>query len=114
MEDKMQFIRGTTPSIDITVKSELDLHLLTQVWLRISQQKGKIVVDKDITDLVDIDYDEKLMIFKLTQDDTLSFKPGDAEIQMRILLNDGTALACIAETVEIADINKDGVITPGE
>ena len=110
----MKFIRGTTPSIDITVKSELDLHLLTQVWLRISQQKGKIYVDKDITDLVEIDYNKNLMIFRLTQDETLSFKAGEAEIQIRMLLTDGTALACTAEPVEIADINKDGVITPGE
>lgn len=110
----MQFIRGTTPSIDITVTSELDLHLLTQVWLRISQQKGKIIVDKDITNMTNIDYEKKQMFFKLTQDDTLSFKPGDADIQIRMLLSDGTALACIAEPVEIADVNKDGVITPGE
>lgn len=110
----MKFIRGTTPSIDVTVKSELDLHLLTQVWLRISQQKGKVAVDKDISDIINIDYDKNLMIFKITQEETLSFKPGDAEIQIRLLLSDGTALACDAETVEIGDINKDGVITPGE
>ena len=110
----MQFIRGTTPSIDVTVKSELDLHLLTQVWLRISQQKGKVAVDKDISDIINIDYDKNLMIFKVTQEETLSLKPGEAEIQIRLLLNDGTALACDAETVEIGDINKDGVITPGE
>jgi hypothetical protein len=114
MEDKMQFIRGTTPSIDVTVKSELDLHLITQVWLTISQQNGKIKVEKDITDVETMDYDKKIIVFKLSQEDTLKFKSGDATIQVRILLNDETALACLEEAVEIADINKEGVITPGE
>lgn len=61
-----------------------------------------------------MDYDKKIIVFKLTQNDTLIFKAGDAIIQVRILLNDGTALACLESSVEIADINKEGVITPGE
>ena len=110
------FVRGTTPSIEVTVKtqsSSLDLHTITQIWLCISQQYGKIKVEKDMTNVVDIDYDHNKIFFKLTQEDTLNLKAGDATIQIRILLQDGTALATVGETIEIADTNKEGVITPG-
>ena len=41
----MQLIRGTTPTIVITVQTELDLHQVSQVWIYLSQQ-NKVKVDK--------------------------------------------------------------------
>ena len=109
----MQFIRGTTPSIEITVKTEIDLHQIAQIWITISQQT-KIKIDKNINDITSFDYEKNMIFIKLTQDDTLGLKAGDALFQIRALLEDGTALATLGVTVEIADINKDGVITTGE
>lgn len=105
----MQFIRGTTPSIVITVKSEIDLHQVAEVWIYISQQ-NKVKVDKELTD-VTFDYEEKTMTVTLTQDDTLALKEGEAVFQIRVLMMDGTALATLASEVEIAPIYKQGVIT---
>ena len=46
----MQIIRGTTPTITINVKSELDFELITEIWLYIAQQ-NKVKVDKVIEDV---------------------------------------------------------------
>lgn len=105
----MQFIRGTTPSIEITVKTEIDLHQVSEVWIYISQQKT-VKVDKQIDD-VTFDYDHNKMTVKLSQDDTLGLKAGDALFQIRLLLMDGTALATIASEIDIAEIYKPGVIS---
>lgn len=108
----MEFIRGTTPTIEAIVKNEeIDLHDITQVWIYISQSK-KVKVDKLYTD-VEFDYNHKIIRVKLSQEDTLDLKAGEALIQIRILLTDGTALATIAESIEIAEVYKEGEIKVG-
>lgn len=105
----MKFIRGTTPSIEITVKTQINLQLVSEVWIFISQM-NKVKVDKKIED-VTFDYVNRKMNLKLTQDDTLSLSDGDAFFQIRMLLNDGTALATEAEKIIISKIYKEGVIS---
>lgn len=109
----MQLIRGTTPSIEITVQTEIDLHNVAQVWIYISQQ-GKVKIDKDMSDVVSFDYANNKITVRFSQDDTLGLKAGDALFQMRLLLEDDTALACIAQEVEIIEIYKPGVIKEEE
>ena len=104
----MKFIRGTTPSIDISVKPDIDFHQVTNVWVYISQQ-GKVKVDKLISD-VTFDYEHRKMLVKLSQDDSLRLKQGEALFQIRILMNDGTALATEASRIEVEEIYKEGVI----
>lgn len=106
----MKFIRGTTPSIEMTVKSEIDLHQVTEVWVYIYQQKT-IKVNKELDD-VTFDYENRKMFVRLTQNDTLGLKAGDALFQIRALLQDNTALATEAVEIEISEAYKDGVITP--
>lgn len=106
----MQLIRGTTPTIEITVQTEIDLHQVAQVWIYISQQ-NKVKVDKEV-DNVTFDYEHRKMTVKLSQDDTLELKAGqDALFQIRLLLLNGTALATIASEVEVIEVYKGGVIT---
>lgn len=106
----MELIRGTTPTIEMIVKNDdIDLHDITQVWIYISQSK-KVKVDK-LYDNVEFDYDHRIMRVKLSQADTLDLKAGEALIQVRVLLEDGTALATIASDVEIAEVYKEGEIT---
>jgi len=106
----MELIRGTTPTIEMIVKNDdIDLHDITQVWIYISQQK-KVKVDK-IYDDVEFDYENRIMRVKLAQADTLDLKAGEALIQVRVLLEDGTALATIASDVSIAEVYKEGEIT---
>ena len=107
----MQFIQGTTPSIIITVQTEIDLHQITAVWIYVSQQ-NKVKVDKELSD-VTFDYEHRTMTVKLTQEDTLALKEGDAFFQIRVLMTDGTALATLASKVTVKPAYKDGVITNG-
>ena len=105
----MQLIRGTTPTIVITVQTELDLHQVSQVWIYLSQQ-NKVKVDKLISN-VTFDYDHRIINVTLSQEDTLALKAGEALFQIRLLLMDDTALATIASNVEVIEIYKDGVIS---
>ena len=105
----MQIIRGTTPTITITVKSELDFTTIQQVWVYISQQ-NKVKIDKVISD-VSFDPENKKIEVTLSQDDTLALKAGnEALFQIRLLLNNETALATVASKVTVIEVYKDGVI----
>lgn len=105
----MRIIRGTTPTITITVTSELDFTAIQQVWVYISQQ-NKVKIDKLISD-VSFDPENKQILVTLTQDDTLALKAGsEALFQIRLLLNNGTALATVASKVDVLEVYKGGVI----
>ena len=105
----MQLIRGTTPTIVINVKDDIDLSTITEIWVYISQQ-NKVKVDKKIED-VDIDDVTKTITLTLSQEDTLSLKSGEALFQIRLLLQDDTALATTASEIEILEIYKGGIIS---
>ena len=103
--------RGTTPTIVANCKSDLDMNLITQIWFVISQQNKEKIV-KYYGDCT-LDEVAKTISMKCTQEETLSLKKGDAILQIRLLLQDGTALASPqCETVVYA-VNKGGVITDG-
>ena len=106
----MQLIRGTTPTIEISVQTEIDLHQVAEVWIYIAQQ-NKDKVNKKLTD-VTFDYEHRKMSVTLSQEDTLALKEGDAVFQIRLLLMDGTALATLASNVDVKPVYKGGVITP--
>ena len=105
----MQLIRGTTPTIVITVQTEIDLHQVSEVWIYISQQ-NKVRVDKQLED-VTFDYENRKMTVTLSQDDTLALKEGEALFQIRLLLVDGTALATLASKVDVKPVYKPGIIS---
>ena len=105
----MRIIRGTTPTITITVTSELDFTTIQQVWIYISQQ-NKVKIDKLISD-VSFDPENKQILVTLSQDDTLALKAGsEALFQIRLLLNNETALATVASKVDVLEVYKGGVI----
>lgn len=106
----MQLIRGTTPTIIITVQTDIDLTQVAEVWIYISQQ-NKVKVDKQLED-VSIDAEHKTITVTLSQDDTLELKANtDALFQIRLLLMNGTALATVASDIEVIEVYKGGVIT---
>ena len=105
----MQITRGTTPTILINIKDNLDMDNIQQVWVYISQQ-NKVKVDKQIAD-IQIDTEKKQISVKLTQEDTLALKAGEGFFQIRVLLNDGTALATVANKILVVEIYKDGVMS---
>jgi len=105
----MQIIRGTTPTIEVVIKNEIDLTTVLEVWVYIVQQK-KVKVDKLLSD-VTIDAESRIISVELDQEDTLALKADqDTLFQIRMLLLDGTALATVAEKVVVKEIYKDGII----
>lgn len=105
----MRIIRGTTPTIVINVKSEVDFSTVTSIWVYISQ-RGLVRVCKEITDVV-FDQENMTITLKLSQDDTLGLYEGEALFQIRLLLSAETALATVAERIFIDEVYKGGVIS---
>ena len=104
----MEIIRGTTPTIIINVRDNMDLSLIEEVWVYIYQNK-KVKVDRT-TDKVEVIADRMRIAVTLTQEETLSLKKGEAIFQVRLLMADGTALASIGRDIDVKEIYKEGVI----
>lgn len=105
----MQIIRGTTPTITINVRSDIDLSQVTDIWVYIYQQ-NEIVIDKQLAD-VQIDAENKKITVSLSQEDTLSLNAGvGALFQIRLLLSGGISLATLAANVAIKEVYKGGII----
>ena len=104
----MNFIRGTTPTIEITIKNRIDFSTITEVWVYISQM-NMVKVDKKIND-VTFDQSTNKIIVTLSQQHTLALKAGEALFQIRLLLQDNTALATLATKIKVDEIYKGGVI----
>lgn len=107
--EPMEILRGTTPSIVLVVKNNIDLSQASQVWMYIYQKK-QLKVDKLIQD-VTIDVVNKTITLRLEQEDTLNLKSGEAIFQVRLLTNDGNAYGTVGAEVEILEAYKDGVIS---
>ena len=106
----MQIIRGTTPTIIINVKDDIDFSQIMSTWIFISQ-RGKVRVDKTIRDIT-VNPLERRIKLPLSQEDTLNLKEGDAIIQVRILMSDGTALSSLEKEIEVLPTGKEGEIEP--
>ena len=95
----MVLIQGTTPTIIINIKNDIDFSQITGTSLTISQ-RDKIRVYKDITDITVNPVERRIKVL-LTQEDTLNLREGDAIIQVRILMSDGTALASFEKEIGV-------------
>lgn len=97
--------RGTTHSFEFDM--ETDLSEVSVMWVTIAQNG----IERVTKETEDVEIEGQTIKVNLTQEDTLALKPNrTAKIQIRILLNDGTAE--ITETIEreVHDCLKDGVI----
>ena len=105
-------IRGTTPTIEIT--TDISLVPATQVYVSLKQGKTKdkaLPVIERTKDSFETITDEGFT-FKLTQEETLKLQADTYATlwQIRAIFPDGTAVACLIDKVNIADIIKEGVI----
>jgi len=109
MDEKLEIIRGTTPTITIKLKQELDFSTITQVWVYITQKKV-VKIDKEVTD-VTLDAENNQILAPLTQEDTLALKADmDTFFQFRILLNNGLSLGIKGIAADIYETYKEGKI----
>lgn len=101
--------RGTTPVHTYTVPYRADS--IQRVYITYSQN-GEPVVEKTIDDVTISPIDDSTcnVVAHLTQNDTLKFSVGEANVQLRILDTNGEAYASAEMRMRIDDILKDGVI----
>lgn len=104
----MKITRGTTPTIKINVKNDIDLGAITVIWIYITQN-NRVVINKELED-VTFDNVNKVITLKLSQNDTLGLKVGDGLFQIRMLMSDSTALATKATRISVEEVYKDGII----
>lgn len=97
-------IRGTTPEHYFSVN--VDLSSATELYITYSQN-GKPIIEKKIDDAT---ITEDTITVNLTQEDTLKLKERDCQIQIRVKLLDGTAIASNIITTNVLNILKDGEI----
>lgn len=81
--------RGTTPTHTFTLPDEISPSSIKE--LRISYAQGcKEIFSRNVSTC---SFDGQTITIKLTQEETLSFRANiDVQIQLRLLLTDGTAL----------------------
>ena len=83
----MNIIRGTTPTIIITVKNmNVDLTRIKTASVKWSQN-GRTKIDKKLSDLV-IDDTQKTIKTRLTSKETMSLVDGDADFQIGVRMDD--------------------------
>lgn len=104
---KAGITRGTTPTI--TVRVPMNLEGWTCL-LSIGKKARTPYVTVDNSQMVASYGDESVLVYTLTQKQTLACKAGKALVQLR-LIDGNTAVASDMGEVEIFDIVKDGVIT---
>ena len=98
--------RGTTPSITVTVPMDLTGYTC---FLSIGRKPKAPYLTADNSQM-DATYGEtSVLVFTLTQEQTLACKAGKALVQLRIIDGDAALASTMAE-VEIFDVVKDGVI----
>lgn len=101
----MQSIRrGTTPTVRFTTtvtQSDVESIYIT------FEQDGETVVEKDGSSVV---WNEDGFTIHLSQDETLGFKTGFANVQIRAKLLASQATATQILPVEIENVLKSGVI----
>ena len=103
--------RGTTPTLILPITG-LDVSELKTIYVTIEQDSLEVTKTNDE---ILIDTEENVIKVPLSQEETLKFKVGVANVQIRGLLeDDATAIASNIKTLKIGDVLLDGVIEPKE
>lgn len=98
--------KGTTPTLIFTLP--FDTSLIKSLYITFVGSDDEPVLEKAIEDCT---LDGSSVKIKLTQEETLSFEEStSARVQLRVLTNEGEAMASKIYSVQINDILKDGVI----
>lgn len=100
--------RGTTPTHIFS--TGVDLTQASVLWL--TYQQGTLKLTKQLSDITIDPQNNKKFSVTLTQADTLQFATDrPVQIQLRVLMANGTACASDVITLDIGRILKDGVIS---
>lgn len=100
--------RGTTPTHEFSV--DVDLTSAEEIYISYRQggkMSNKVLVEKDINDII-VEPDK--LTVTLTQEDTLAFRVGSLEVQIRARMPDDRAYASQIMTAPVEPAIKEGVI----
>ena len=104
--------RGSTPSVTLIIPG-IDLTTAT-VHVAVAQGCALMIKTGDqVTVEYDADDEQSVLTVPYSQQDTLSFTPGRAQVQVRWIYSDGRADGTAITTVLITPVLEDGVITYG-
>ena len=100
--------RGTTPTLKIEVEGvEVTDLILDRTMITLKQKEKEVT--KSGSDIA-VDENENTLSITLTQEETLSFDDGMAQLQVRATLENGAVMASNIVTDSIGHILLDGTI----
>lgn len=97
--------QGTTPTIQITI-NDIDLNEMQNIYV-VFEQNGYIL-KKESSDL---DIEGNIISVLLSQEETLNFKEGTCNIQLRMITKGGVAIASPIKTTKVYRVLNKEVIT---
>lgn len=97
--------QGTTPTIQIAI-NDIDLNEMQNIYV-VFEQKGYIL-KKESSDL---DIEGNVISALLSQEETLNFKEGTCNIQLRMITKGGVAIASPIKTTKVYRVLNKEVIT---
>lgn len=97
--------QGTTPTIQITI-NDIDLNEMQNIYV-VFEQNGYIL-KKESNDL---DIEGNTISVSLSQEETLNFKEGTCNIQLRMITKGGVAIASPIKTTKVYRVLNKEVIT---
>ena len=110
----MEILQGSTPTITCTIPETIDMELISNIWLFISQKDGftsKVVIDRKLNTITK-DIENRTIQVTLTQEETLSLTPEkNAVIQIQFLMEDGNSVPSTAIWFKVLKNYKGEVIT---
>lgn len=97
--------QGTTPTIQITI-NDIDLNEMQNIYV-VFEQNGYIL-KKESSNL---DIEGNVISVLLSQEETLNFKEGTCNIQLRMITKGGVAIASPIKTTKVYRVLNKEVIT---
>lgn len=104
--------RGTTPTLTLSIDNA-DLSTLKNMYITFSQETKKLIKVYQAgseNNQIEIDVENSEVAVSLTQDETLKFKPGPVDIQVRYTNNADSAYATNIVRIDMGRILQEGVI----
>lgn len=97
--------RGTTPTITFSFGDDVDMSLINYGEVTFNQNGKNVIIKKLAKDTV-----EKVFRVFLSETETLLFKPGKCNVQVKLKLKDGGIAASSIEILTVNEILNGGVM----
>lgn len=91
-----EIIQGSTPTITCSIPDTIDMELIVNIWLFVSQRDGykkdKLIIDRKANTITK-DIENRTIYVTLTQEETLALEPEkSAVIQLQFYMEDGKSI----------------------